>query len=715
MTVTTITLRTTLSLSLLATAAMAVATEPADSIATDSIAAIEKAMSKKLDEVTVTAKNVYKVNDGYAFVPSKTVKKTSFDVKQMISRVPLSNVVVGFDGSVSDINRNSAKYFIDGQPATDDEIKALLNKDVARIEYLNYPSAGNFQGASFVVNIVTRKLISGGYVIANASQRFFQPMGQYSLLGRYVGSPKWSITVVGNYGYEKTTGAHGIKTTKYDLEDHVTGNMVHIDRISQQTGSLMRNRSWSTAVYWRYLTSKSSQLSISAGFSSSRTPDNNEDGIIDHDTASDGINYRQTAHSRAQSPYISAWWYKVFGNQMTLFISGGLYTTFSKSWSDYITGDSPVISNFIKERGYSPTISANWSIPLKHNNSLNLDASYTTSRFKVDYAGTANTVENRHEDNYSISANYRQMLKFNDNSLSYNLSANLPLRSIKMSDGRRANALDCNFTGRVSYDIRQKHSLGLFAMYQLKSRPISTMNEVKVQDTDISGYEGNPDLKANQVLLIDPSYTWMATRKFNLTVGLSYYNESRNIVTAYNAYNGIVYTSMANAGTREAYSASLSGSLQLFDNRLFIRPKFYLRNDTQSGPFNYSFWHVISEFNIDYMHPCGFSAGLWYSTPWGKGSGQDTSMIFENPHHCFQLRATYSVGNLSLRLQFNPLYSYDRQRYYVDLKGVDIHSDYYYKSTFSRLIMISAKYTLDFGRKYQHEEMGVDARTITSM
>ena len=279
MTVTTITLRTTLSLSLLATAATAVATEPADSVATDSIAAIEKAMSKKLDEVTVTAKNVYKVNDGYAFVPSKTVKKTSFDVKQMISRVPLSNVVVGFDGSVSDINRNSAKYFIDGQPATDDEIKAILNKNVSRIEYLNYPTAGNFQGAPFVINIVTRKLIAGGYVIANAYQRFFQPEGQYSLLGKYVGSPKWSVIVVGNYGYEKHTGSHEIKTTKFDLEDHVTGDMVHIDRISQQTGSLMRSRHWSTAAYWRYMTSAISQLSISAGFSSSRTPDNNEDGL----------------------------------------------------------------------------------------------------------------------------------------------------------------------------------------------------------------------------------------------------------------------------------------------------------------------------------------------------------------------------------------------------------------------------------------------------
>lgn len=702
-------LQTALTISLLAAAATAVAAEPADSIAADSIAA------RNLSEITVTAKNVYKVNDGYAFVPSKTVKKTSFDVKQMISRVPLSNVVVGFDGDITDINKNQAKYFIDGQPATDDEIKALLNKDVARIEYLNYPSAGNFQGASFVVNIVTRKLISGGYVIANAYQRFFQPEGQYSLLGKYVGSPKWSVIVVGNYGYEKHTGTHEIKTTKFDLEDHVTGDMVHIDRISQQTGSLMRSRHWSTAAYWRYMTSASSQLSISAGFSSSRTPDNNEDGIIDHDADSDGIAYQRTAHSRAQSPYISAWWYKVFGNQMTLFISGGLYTTFSKLWSDYITGDSPVISNFIKERGYSPTISANWSVPLKHNNSLNLDASYTTSRFKVDYAGTANTVEHRHEDNYSVSASYRQSLKFRENTLSYNLSADLPFRSIKMSDNSTTNALDCDLRGRISYNIREKHTLGLFALYRLKSRPIKTMNDVKVQDTDISGHEGNPNLKANQYLNIDADYTWMASRKFNLTVDLSYSNESRNIVTAYNAYNGVVYTSMANAGTRESYSAGLRGSLQLFDNRLLIRPQVHVRNSTQSGPFNFSFWHVGTEINIDYMHPSGFSAGIWYTSPWGKGSNQDTSMIYDRPHHVFEIKASYSVGNLSLWLRCNPFYSYSYIKYYVDLKGVDIRCDHYQKDGLSRLIMISAKYIIDFGRKYQHQEVGVDARKITSM
>ena len=74
MSVITIFLRTALTLSLLAAAATAVAAEPADSVATDSIAA------RNLSEVTVTAKNVYKVNDGYAFVPSKTVKKTSADV-----------------------------------------------------------------------------------------------------------------------------------------------------------------------------------------------------------------------------------------------------------------------------------------------------------------------------------------------------------------------------------------------------------------------------------------------------------------------------------------------------------------------------------------------------------------------------------------------------------------------------------------------------------
>lgn len=151
MTVTTITLRTTLTLSLLAAAVTAVAAEPTDSVATDSIAA------RNLSEVTVTAKNVYKVTDGYAFVPSKTVKKTSADVNEMIRRTPLSNVLIAFDGKITDINKNPAQYFIDGQPATSQEVVALLNKDVARIEFLNYPADTSFQGAQFAINIVTRK------------------------------------------------------------------------------------------------------------------------------------------------------------------------------------------------------------------------------------------------------------------------------------------------------------------------------------------------------------------------------------------------------------------------------------------------------------------------------------------------------------------------------------------------------------------------------
>ncbi len=43
---------------------------------------------------------------------------------------------------------------------------------------------------------------------------------------------------------------------------------------------------------------------------------------------------------------------------MTLFYQRRSLYDLSKSWSDYISDDSPVISNFIKERGYSPTISA---------------------------------------------------------------------------------------------------------------------------------------------------------------------------------------------------------------------------------------------------------------------------------------------------------------------------------------------------------------------
>ena len=688
---------------------MAVAAEPVDSVATDSIAA------RSLSEVTVTAKNVFKVTDGYAFVPSKTVKKTSFDVRQMISRVPLSNVVVSHDGAIKDLRNNEARFFIDGKPVSKEEVSALLNKDVERIEFLNNPSDGAFMGEKFAVNIVTRKAVYGGYTTASVGQQFFQPYGSYYLSGKFVGSEKWSIMAIGGYNYSKETGSHGTQTTKYDLEDHVTGEMVHVDRISQQTGSLMRNRGWSGALYWRYKTSKNSELSVTAGISSSRTPDNNYYGILEHDNGAEGVAYSRSSSGRAQYPYFTAYWTKDFANGMTLYIRGDLHATLSKSWSSYISGDSPAISNYFREKAYAPNLHANWHIPLKHNNSLTLDADYKTSRFKVDYAGTVNTTENRHEDNYAIWAKYRQRFKFGENELGYYLRAELPLRSITMSDGRNFNALDCSFSGSVDYSAGERHSIDLSADYDLRSRPISTMNDLKIQNTDISGFEGNPNLKSSQHLSVDLSYTWTQSRYFNLSASARYYNESRNIVTAYNAYNGIVYTSMFNSGKRESYDARLRASLQLLNNSLLIKPFIALQDFRQSGFLNYSFWNFHGGVDIDYMNPCGFSVGLQYSSPWGKGSQQDTSMITDMRSHILQITASYSVGNLSLWLQCNPLYSYTNIKYYVQLPGVDIRNNPYWKDSFSRLIMISAKYTIDFGRKYRHDRMNIDARRITSM
>ena len=702
-------MRKALTLSLLAAAVTAVAAEPADSVATDSIAA------RNLKQVTVTAKNVYKVTDGYAFVPSKTVKKTSFDVKQMISRVPLSNVIVGFDGEITDIKKNEAKYFIDSKPVSQEEVKALLNKDVERIEFLNNPSDGAFLGEKFAINIVTRQAVYGGYMSVSAGQRFFQPYGSYYLSGKFVGSEKWSLMAIGGYNYSKETGSHGTETTKFDLEDHVTGEMVRIDRISQKTGSLMRHNSWSGAVFWRYKTSGNSELSVTAGISSSRTPDNNYNGILEHDNGAEGAAYSRISSGRAQYPYITAYWTKNFSNGMTLYILGDLHATFSKSWSSYTAGADPAISNYFREKAYAPNVHANWSVPLKHNNSLTLDADYKTSRFKVDYAGTVNTVENRHEDKYSVWARYRQRFEFGENELGYYLRAELPLSSITMSDGRNFSALDCSFSGSVDYSIGERHSMDLSADYDLRSRPISTMNDLKIQNTDISGYEGNPDLKSSQHLSVDLSYTWTQSRYFNLSASAGYYNESRNIVTAYNAYNGIVYTSMFNSGKRESYDARLRASLQLLDNSLLIKPFIALENFRQSGFLNYSYWNFNGGVDIDYMNPCGFSVGLRYSSPWGKGSQQDTSMITDMRSHILQITTSYSVGNLSLWLQCNPLYSYTNMKYYVKLPGVDIQNNPYWKDSFSRLIMISAKYTIDFGRKYRHDQMNIDARRITSM
>lgn len=140
MTVTTITLRTTLSLSLLAVAAMAVATEPADSIATDSIAAIEKAMSKKLDEVTVEGKTHWHNVKGSTYLPTKKQKNAAATATDLLALMAIPEIRATLASeTVTTRDGQSVSLFVNYFPADANDLTGMRVQDCARYILLRQP------------------------------------------------------------------------------------------------------------------------------------------------------------------------------------------------------------------------------------------------------------------------------------------------------------------------------------------------------------------------------------------------------------------------------------------------------------------------------------------------------------------------------------------------------------------------------------------------
>lgn len=164
MTVTTITLRTTLSLSLLATAAMAVATEPADSVATDSvatdsIAAIEKAMSKKLDEVTVEGKTHWHNVKGSTYLPTKKQKNAAATATDLLALMAIPEIRATLASeTVTTRDGQSVSLFVNYFPADANDLTGMRVQDCARVEYLVAPTDPRFQGAEYVINFIMQDM-----------------------------------------------------------------------------------------------------------------------------------------------------------------------------------------------------------------------------------------------------------------------------------------------------------------------------------------------------------------------------------------------------------------------------------------------------------------------------------------------------------------------------------------------------------------------------
>lgn len=133
-----------------------------------------------LKEVVVEADKRKDIPGGVAFYPDKQDKKFAVDAMTLLEGMALTELPYDVrKRSVTDAAGNAVNYYIDGQPASSKELKAMNPKDVDRIEFFPISTASNFDGKNNVVNFVMKKYITGGFTKLDLRQGLDGKRGIY--------------------------------------------------------------------------------------------------------------------------------------------------------------------------------------------------------------------------------------------------------------------------------------------------------------------------------------------------------------------------------------------------------------------------------------------------------------------------------------------------------------------------------------------------------
>ena len=134
--------------------------------------------STKLEEVTVSCENAFVSDNGIKFYPTGYQKSASDDAYSLLNSMQLPGFDIDRHTGAANTRSGSVSYFIEGHPASDEELRSLRPKDVLRVEYYEYPLM-QFNMMPNVINYVIKKYDYGGYATFSGRQSFLNENGDY--------------------------------------------------------------------------------------------------------------------------------------------------------------------------------------------------------------------------------------------------------------------------------------------------------------------------------------------------------------------------------------------------------------------------------------------------------------------------------------------------------------------------------------------------------
>lgn len=659
---------------------------------------VDSITGNDLNEVTVEARIQTASAKVSTYIPTsrqKTASQTGIDLLGRMG-IPQLSVMPGLSSTVKTASGQAVAMYIDGLPATSEDISAMRMTDVKRVEYYDYPDDPRFQNNPHVVNFVMQHYEYGGYIkvlsdnflIANSYNLNIFAKLQYKRMTFDVGVGGYYMD--SKYGYSNST-----ETFRLTQPDGTDKEIVR----TSATDAFRTRRKYGWPTFKAMYSSEKVTMRNTLGTNFDHFPLKRSVGNVRYSGYEYAdVDFSTSGCTRSNSVSYNGDWYFVFGEKDNLSMTPAYSYTHTSQQSDYIE-DGAEFRNDAKDNTHNAGVVLEYAHQFSSAHSLSLEFLTLYVANRTHYYGNSSSYITTDTWRLNSGVGY----SFSSNHIYANVAAGFTWDKSIQGDVKEISAAPYLYLS-AQYSPSNRHQIALSGNYFISNPSGAQRSAVVIEQNPLMSYTGNPFLKSQRFYSFSASYTWLPSNIFNLTLYCNPYTIGKRMAYRYEqVQGGVLRTIVQPMGAYTQVDAGLNGTLRLFENKLMLMGNMFYKytydaaflphkksavHGIISAAYYAGSWNFSGYYATRSNTPEGCLNGVWCESEdaYGVQAGWGNADWSVSAYLCNFLTWNYKSSESKM--------STDVYSSYIRNYAIDRHA----------FIKLSATYTFGFGKKISRQD-----------
>ncbi|MCM1070819.1 MAG: outer membrane beta-barrel protein [[Clostridium] fimetarium] len=656
-----------------------------------------EANSKALDEVTVTAEAVTRIDGGYRLIPSKNQVSHSVGGYNLLNSLMIPGVDVDRENGTVSARGSQTKLYINGIEASTREVQSLRAKDVLRVEYFDSPK-GQYALDGTAINFVLKERTSGGYVDAVARQTIGFAKGTLDLTARFF-NKNTRFTLYGGAGYNAYSGSSSHSTDTINFPDSRV--------IREKKSKLAKLRS--NSEYLQFQVQNSNKKRTLRGdiiFGRDATPRNETNGSTKY-SIDESRNFTTTTETTNRSTTGTLKLYGKFNIASNHMLEASVLARYGHNKYNYayLQSETPGIESNVSEDNFNQRANLKYVWNADKKNTLSAVATYSSQINDAEYRGTITNNQHIFIGLGTGGVSWQHRFGKWTTNLMPGIAASLYHTRGYKTTQNYSPSLTISLDGQPG-----KNDFIFFEGYMGVSYPPTSFMTSAIQYIDpLEVSVGNPELDVTRMYMGTLVYG-IGIGKVNLQWFARYLLQNNAIAYRYDTEGELLVRALRSDTKNHIFVTNISGTWRP-NNKFSISGSASYSYQGNKVPGETTPWVNLFIGRAQASYYIGkFSINANYESP-NEISSYGLTRI--RTSHKYGASASFATSGWLLEAGFNNLFlkpATDSWTYSRSFSGLSTRKE---KTDMSHGY-IRVSYSVDFGKKMRHTKEGPDRSTSES-